>query len=510
MAIPYERLDNKKVYCKHCFSEGKIKCLNFDEIIQRYKLCEKHSYLKSNIRTLRFQNGKWVIARGLGLNAKPQQQGMVHKVCKNCGFVEDSIVRYTTWQCPKCSWLPENSLKLLDHTEFKYTHICRNSKCKSFGIMIKDHQLTQNWRCPDCGMQEDDYFHCIKCGTAVNSSFSKCPKCGYDPQKDLFKCKNCGAAMTNHHAKCPKCGFIHEQLNLCPKCGKKYKMGHTCVCGYDPLFAHRSRQALINVDKLNTFHDALCEDCKCITEHDGFGNCMLCVKRGMPANFVEKKSILHFLNPLTKEYEPVQQIVDRLQDGTYQLSEFPGWNVRFGKYCYGMRDVLSDEIYPLSESNFMQKDVLYCLNRSTGQYEPWESMKASFMKNVVTSEEFRPFMMPTFITKELPENCGHAAFDQNLADEGIGWFAYVKFYEANNNSKIKPLVAGKSGSTLVNSSGSDLSFSMDMSHGPARRFLVENGLNWCYEQVAVFLCNSEEETYKLENKLVTKYGLFGS
>ena len=76
----------------------------------------------------------------------------------------------------------------------------------------------------------------------------------------------------------------------------------------------------------------------------------------------------------------------------------------------------------------------------------------------------------------------------------VGWFVYVKFY-VKKDGGIKPLVIGKSGSLLVNMYGSDLSFSIDVNDGPARRFLAEEGLEWCKTQIAVLLVESEEEAY---------------
>ena len=57
------------------------------------------------------------------------------------------------------------------------------------------------------------------------------------------------------------------------------------------------------------------------------------------------------------------------------------------------------------------------------------------------------------------------------------YFVYIKFYKGLYNN-VYPLVVGESASTLINSSGSDLSFSKDVYHGPSRKFLQEEGFDY--------------------------------
>lgn len=118
-------------------------------------------------------------------------------------------------------------------------------------------------------------------------------------------------------------------------------------------------------------------------------------------------------------------------------------------------------------------------------------------------------MYPTFIAKNSPNNCGHFAFDRNLAENNIGYFCYIKFYIDKHNT-IRPLVAGMSTTELVSNGLSDLSFSKNIEHGPARKFLDESNLDWYYEQVAIYPCKSLEESAKIEKYLQEKYKLFGS
>lgn len=102
------------------------------------------------------------------------------------------------------------------------------------------------------------------------------------------------------------------------------------------------------------------------------------------------------------------------------------------------------------------------------------------------------------------------AFERYLVDAGIGWFAYVKFYVDRMDGQVKPLVVGKSGSLLVNSTGSDLNFSMDVNHCPARRFLHETGNVWYDKAVLIIRNGSEDEVYQVESELMEELNIFGS
>ena len=115
---------------------------------------------------------------------------------------------------------------------------------------------------------------------------------------------------------------------------------------------------------------------------------------------------------------------------------------------------------------------------------------------------------PTFRSKESNDWAdAKSAFEQSLVDDNVNWFVYIKFYIDKEN-KIKPLVCGKSGSLLVNSSGSDISFDYNPNGGPARQFLIEENLEWDKTRIAILKCNSEKEAYEKESMYVNTLNLF--
>lgn len=105
-------------------------------------------------------------------------------------------------------------------------------------------------------------------------------------------------------------------------------------------------------------------------------------------------------------------------------------------------------------------------------------------------------------------------FQQSLVDNKLYYFAYVKFYLDNDNEYA--LVAGKSGSYTVNSSGCDLGFYLYPQKGSAKRWLCDNKKQWCQTEFLVISTNAEEkeqsnkEAVEIENYLVDTYGLLPS
>lgn len=118
------------------------------------------------------------------------------------------------------------------------------------------------------------------------------------------------------------------------------------------------------------------------------------------------------------------------------------------------------------------------------------------------------FFQPTFRVKE-GSSIGQNGMELELVEKGVGNFVYIKFYN-DENGKIKPLVAGLSGSLLVNKNGTDVSFSTNPTHGPARRYLLEHNLKWFEKFIYVIPVSSREESEKLEKQIIKEYKLFGS
>ena len=223
-------------------------------------------------------------------------------------------------------------------------------------------------------------------------------------------------------------------------------------------------------------------------------------------NFITKNNVRYYkdkeLNQLCKD------LLFKKED----ISNYSGFNIRFGEVYYNSENVLTGKINKFNNSSFYEKDKeLYYYDREIKDYVFWNDYKAKFLifsKDIVLPVEF--VIIPTFRTQDS-ENWEGAkqAFEQSLIDLNISWFVYIKFY-INESNKSIPLVCGKSGSLLVNNSGNDLSFSTDINDGPARRFLIENNYQWDKARIAILKCDSEKEAYEKENYYAYKLNLFNS
>ena len=173
-------------------------------------------------------------------------------------------------------------------------------------------------------------------------------------------------------------------------------------------------------------------------------------------------------------------------------------------------------------------DTKYYFDKSINQYVIWEDYKLKFSRMRLTKDinifiskiksldilKYSSiddiFLQSTFRTQESENWAGKKlAFEQDLVDKNISWITYIKFY-IGKNGVIRPLVIGKTGSKLVNNVGSDVSFSTDESHGPARLFLKGNNLLWDRTQILVIKAKSYKQALFFERIIAKTFNLFES
>lgn len=106
-------------------------------------------------------------------------------------------------------------------------------------------------------------------------------------------------------------------------------------------------------------------------------------------------------------------------------------------------------------------------------------------------------------------------FQKYLEAKNLYYFAYIKFYL--DNGKKYALVAGKTGSRKVNSSGCDLAFREYPDYeGKAKKWLYDNKKQWCQTEFLVISTEAQEkkqsnkEALEIERYLVKTFGLFES
>ena len=342
-----------------------------------------------------------------------------------------------------------------------------------------------------------------KLAAQIKSGPGKCSICGkYTPRRDsACRCLNCIGKISRKDRE------NNQKAGLCKYCGKwnnirnNVGLGKECGCS-DKMYKERG---------MNT---KFCKICNKYTLHNE-GKCLTCfpnAKPGTAISFITKDNVR-----LYKGIE-INDFVQKILNHELNINDYPYINIRFGRVCYGTEDIITSEKL-LKISKFEIKDnVPYFYDRSVNNYVPWEDYKKKFIiqsnKYININNILPEFKLyPTFRTQDSEDWSGGTkqAFEQSLIDDNITWFVYIKFYlDAKNNPK--PLVCGKSGSLLVNSNGSDLSFSTDINDGPARRFLAENNGKYLWDKtkVAILPCSFEKEAYELENKYLSLLHLFGS
>lgn len=121
--------------------------------------------------------------------------------------------------------------------------------------------------------------------------------------------------------------------------------------------------------------------------------------------------------------------------------------------------------------------------------------------------------------------------EQQLVELDIRYFTYIKYAKSSCDAKRNksedrdidgaiPLVVGKSGSQLVNTCGTDISFSYDAGHGPSRKLINDLNLKWKDDCILVFSYNkykngeedilNEVYAYNSKYKAVHLYKLLNS
>lgn len=158
------------------------------------------------------------------------------------------------------------------------------------------------------------------------------------------------------------------------------------------------------------------------------------------------------------------------------------------------------ETNPILGSPYIRDENGYITHINNISIKEWYS---SIQNRFINFNEENFIFIPTGRTQK--SNKRNSLLDDYLVKENITWFVYIKFDELGH-----PLVAGKSGSRLVNSSGCDVIFDRSQYGGPARQYLIENNIDWDKTQIAIYRCDTEKEAYKKEKEIQEKYNLFGS
>ena len=411
---------------------------------------------------------------------------------------------------------------------FEFLWNCSGTKRKLIiNSIIDNGELHLNNGYSDGNMSRHKIGDCPNCGAKnVKIYNSRCTYCSNKELNSPINCEKHGFQKNSFAGKCILC--LNEQKDYKAQTKLRTKTILSNIergilekwpGGVKPNFMVKQNVKFYKGKELESLCQSLLDSSEDINKYPGFT-----IRRGhvcyngvdvLSDEFIPNVGNFHVENNV-KYYknEPVTDIIFKLESKEYDINDFPGWNKRFGEWYYNTENILTGDVKILNNYLFEEKDgILYYLDREIKDYISWENYKKKFLKSKARNIDFQlpnKFqLVPTFRTQESENWEGtRAAFEQNLVDLRVGWFVYIKFYINENN--IKPLVVGKSGSLLVNSNGSDVSFSKNIEDGPARRFLYESKLEWYKTEIAICKCDNEKEAYEIEKNIRNKYNLFSS
>lgn len=397
---------------------------------------------------------------------------------------------------------------------------------------------------------------CMRNETLDNKKPGNCKCCGeYNEIRDTMgRCKRCRDLSLQDWRTSEKFlkmlqenGYITVERNknldqICEDCGKVFhspfimKIGPCCNPNlHKSNFEIRNGIMFYKDKELNIFIKDILNGKENINNYPGFSirYGKVCYKEidiltneflSIQGNFTMIDDIKYYKQIL------VEVISQKILDGIYNINDFPGFNIRFGRVCYYNRDIINDDIYIFNNTNFYTlNDLLYIYDNEINDYILYSKFKEKYSKNnnydsiepfidKIQDKYSNAFIQPTYRSQNSTTWSGAKdAFELDLNQMEIGYFAYVKFVynidpitgEIDYNS-IKPAVAGKSGTLIVNYSGTDVNFSEDEKDGPTRKMIQDGLISWCKSFILVIPTENECLAYEVERNLQKEYKLLGS
>lgn len=327
-------LNKEKIYCKHCFVEGKIKELKLGED-SLVELCDIHNKMKGNFHILVFlpDYNDFLDVRGRDPKKRPEKERVkatIPGICsiKGCGrynLSRDQNGRGRDVGYGDGEWIATEEIELKDKNGNVYRIIKIGEKCgcNCSQAWYTEHNQSKEMRQKSKESMEkllkrDDIFYpCPECNFPKTSYLLECPNCHYDPHVDFdYRCENCNYPINSPGERCPNCNHLHEKKCYCQKCKSeiKYSNSECTNCGFRPkaIIHHICPNCGFEEDQEGSFwtckscnyttvpknngrHLKYCEECNKETLHDRNENCLVC-------------SGEYKLCPIHEEYEPIERI----------------------------------------------------------------------------------------------------------------------------------------------------------------------------------------------------------
>ena len=346
----------------------------------------------------------------------------------------------------------------------------------------------------------------------------------------VIYCENCGKETKHfvwgNSSKCCVCNAKNNGLQekYCEKCEEVTCHNGNICTKCNPIAAIQ-----------NNLHYEFCQECNEETYHNG-KFCIKCNPESSslkPLSFIENNNCskheyckMQFYDKTINKYICWECYKDKWEKdqklyipkiAKCKQCEIP--TVINKLFCSDKCEEIykQDKFKQFKHNNKCEKHTNNNLTYNVKCWECWKdelkNLNINFYNNFLNEikELYQNMLLQTtFRTQESLDWIGKKlAFEQDLVDKGFKWIAYIKFY-IDKDGNIIPLVCGKTGSFLVNNSVTDVIFSTDINHGPARKFLKDNSFEWDKTQILIIPCKTEKIALSIEEEIINRYNLFES
>lgn len=461
---------------------------------------------------------------------KPKKSNSIH-ICGLCKI---------EFQCPNCKkkiQIPTNSFRydtIIDLVEKiegqeipKFVHFCKKGCATAFknklpymressGKIFKEYCKTEEYKQFMLKHNGSDKMRKTSSKNGLLYGRKNCEK-----YRNSQECLDSLIQMNKKRMAsgyCAICGKWNNKRDVA-------RRGYDCGCAQKWMLEHNK--------KLNTFNIIeYCEKCKMDTPHNAYHICSVCGPMNN-SSFINMHNVRYYRDKKEDgsiELILLKTLVEDILSGIRNIEDYPEFDIRCDRVYYCNRDVLNDDIISL-QNKFVEVENELWFNSGNG-FKPWDQWKNEFISQLSRTNldeikceventlseifgvnKYEVIIQPTYRKQEWKDgwkNGSNQAFERGLIESGVGWFSYIKMITDNGSKKLAPIVAGKSGSQLVNR-GSDVSFSLKIKDGPSRKLIKESeSIDWYREEIIIIKCETEKEALDVERKLQIKLGLLGS
>lgn len=274
----------------------------------------------------------------------------------------------------------------------------------------------------------------------------------------IHKCQNKNCQNYNIEIKdnCP------DNMWFCKKC---YWKPENSILGSLPNFITKNNVRYYKDKELNKLCEDILSGKEDISQYPGFEirYYKICYNGidVLNGNFKSLVGNFHIENGV-KYYknQNLKELCKKILNNEININNFPGFEIRFGRVTYNRRDILTDENILLKGNNFIVKDnVEFILNHSTGKYEEKDEFYRKYndyINSLNIDEEIQKFINLGFNLEPIIK-INNDNWNREQTDKMLVEKGYGWICYIKLFKNI-PFIVGKTGTRLVSNSPIDFDF----------------------------------------------------